>query len=110
MAPLEAFSVRALWLVPLMALAGVAMAALLLPDLAALGRPYGMLLIAKALLFSAALAAAALNRRRWLPALRAGSAAARRGLFATLVPEYLVLAAAIAVTAVMSGAFSPYDR
>src|ERR1700728_3974161 len=43
----ERFTAVATWLVPLILLAGVAMAALLLPNLAALREPYGRLLIAK---------------------------------------------------------------
>src|SRR5262249_5050536 len=44
---LRQFSARAIWLVPALALAGLILATLLLPNLAALRRPYGELLIAK---------------------------------------------------------------
>src|SRR5688572_27703443 len=43
----DAFSALAVWLVPVIALAGVAIAALLLPSVAALAEPYGRLLIVK---------------------------------------------------------------
>ncbi|MBS0379031.1 MAG: CopD family protein [Proteobacteria bacterium] len=106
---LGAFSRRAVRLVPLMGLAGVAMALVLLPDFAALARPYGLLLLAKALLFTGVLALAAVNRGRLLPALREGRARARGAVLAVLSAEYVLLLAAIVVAALMTGAFSPYD-
>ncbi len=108
-AALEGFSQRAVRLVPLMGLAGLAMALVLLPDLAALARPYGLMLVAKALLFTGLLLLAALNRLRLVPALRARRAGARGQLLVTLAAEYVLLVAAVAVTAVMTGAYSPYD-
>lgn len=107
LAVLHHFSVRALWLVPLLALAGVLIAATLLPDLAALTRPYGLLLLTKAALFLVLLALAALNRLRIVPALSRGEPAAAGRLRTTLVAEYLLVAVVLAVTALMTGMFSP---
>ncbi|HXI68201.1 MAG TPA: CopD family protein, partial [Steroidobacteraceae bacterium] len=61
------FSARALWLVAALFAAGVVLAAGLLPDLAALRRPYGLLLLAKVTGFCALMMLAALNRWRFGP-------------------------------------------
>src|ERR1700716_1949508 len=72
---IAAFSSGALGLVPLIPLAGAGMAALLLPDFAALLAPYGLLLGAKLMLFAALMALAALNKLRLTPALARGEPA-----------------------------------
>ena len=76
-AVLTRFSVAAVWLVPLIAVAGAGMALLLLPDVAALRQPYGLALLTKASLFALLMALAAMNRLRLVPAL-AGAAGASR--------------------------------
>jgi putative copper export protein len=106
---LKHFSAYALWLVPLLALAGVTLACTLLPGLAALRRPYGMLVCVKALLFAALLALAALNRQRLTPALARGEAWALPVLRRSLSAEYLLLGTALIATAALSGFFSPAD-
>jgi putative copper export protein len=106
-AVLRGFSRRALWLVPLLALAGVLLAATLLPDWAALRRPYGLLLLTKAALFTVLMALAALNRLRIVPALARGDGGAAAALTVTLRAEYVLVMAVLAVTALMTGAFSP---
>jgi putative copper export protein len=105
---LRSFSERALWLVPLLLLAGVLLACLLLPDLAALRRPYGLLLCLKVLLFTLLMALAALNRLRFAPALARGEAVTTH-LRRTLTAEYLLLATVLIVTAAMTGLFSPAE-
>jgi putative copper resistance protein D len=104
---LDRFSVRALWLVPLLGLAGVLLAATLLPDWGALRRPYGVLLLTKAALFAVLLGLAALNRLRIVPGLARGEPAAAATLRVTLTAEYLLVMVVLAVTALMTGAFSP---
>lgn len=104
---LRRFSVRALWLVPLLGVAGVLLAATLLPDWAALRRPYGLLLLTKAALFAVLLGLAALNRLRLVPALARGAQAACAALRVTLNAEYLLVMVVLTVTALMTGAFSP---
>jgi len=65
--------------VPLIALAGAGIAAVLLPDFAALLAPYGLLLSAKLMLFAALMALAALNKLRLAPALGRGEPGALPG-------------------------------
>jgi putative copper export protein len=104
---LAAFSRVAIWWVPVIAVAGVAMAAGLLPGVAALIQPYGLLLLGKTGAFALLLVLAAVNRLRLTPAVGRGEAAALGTLRGTLLGEYLLLLAALAATAVMSGAYSP---
>lgn len=104
---LTAFSRVAIWWVPVIAVAGAAMAVGLLSGLAALTQPYGLLLLGKAGAFALLLVLAAVNRLRLTPAIERGEAAALRTLRGTLLAEYLLLLAAFAATAVMSGAYSP---
>jgi len=104
---LAGFSRVAVALVPLLAVAGVAIAAGLLSGVAALARPYGLLLLAKAGIFVLALGLAALNRRRLLPAIARGERGAVATLRGTLIGEYLLLSAVLAVTALMSGLYFP---
>jgi len=101
------FSRSALSLVPLLALAGVLLACLLLPAAAALLRPYGLLLLCKGVLFAVLLFLAAYNRLRLTPALNAGAPRAASRLAASVLAEYLLIALVLLVTAVMSGYFSP---
>lgn len=104
---LASFSALAVWLVPVIALAGAALAALLLPDLGGLLRPYGLLLLTKVGLFALLMGLAALNRLRLAPALAAGSGAAPARLRRSIALEYALICVVLAVTAVMSGIFSP---
>jgi putative copper export protein len=106
---LRRFSTYALWLVPLLALAGVTLAYTLLPDLAALRRPYGMLLCLKALLFAALLVFAALNRLSLTPALARGEARSLATLRRSLTAEYVLMGVALIATAALTGFFSPID-
>jgi len=103
----ESFSRVALWLVPLLALAGVLLAWLLLPSAAALLRPYGLLLLCKLALFAILLGLAAYNRLRLTPALNAGAAGAASRLAATVLTEYVFIGVVLLATAAMSGYFSP---
>jgi len=104
---LTGFSRLAVWLVPLIAVAGIAIAAGLLSGVAALAQSYGLLLIAKGGCFALALGLAALNRQRLLPAIARGERAAVARLRGTLIGEYLLLCAALAVAAIMSGIYFP---
>jgi putative copper resistance protein D len=101
------FSRLALVLVPLLALAGIAMACLLLPDVAALTSPYGRLLCAKVLLFAALMGLAALNGQRLTPALAQGSRSAVQVLRRSLAAEYVLVAVVLCVTAALTGLYSP---
>jgi putative copper export protein len=102
-----AFSRLALWLVPLLAALGVLLAALLLPDLAALWQPYGLALLTKSALFVLLLGLAGLNRLRLAPAAARGETRALRQLRGSILAEIVLLLAVLGVTAVLSGALSP---
>jgi len=104
---LGAFSRVAVWLVPVIAVAGAAMAALLLPDVAALWAPYGLLLLAKITLFALLMGLAALNKLHLTRQLATGAARAPARLRGSIALEYALVCAALAVTAVMTGSFSP---
>jgi hypothetical protein len=61
---IERFSATATWLVPVILLAGVTMAVVLLPNVAALREPYGELLIGKVVGFALLMGLAAANKWR----------------------------------------------
>lgn len=106
---MQGFSALAVWLVPLILVAGLGMACLLVPGLAVLQLPYGQLLAVKLAGFGTLMGFAILNRSRLVPALanahRAGSTA--RALRRSIATEYGVLVAVLAVTAVLTSYFSP---
>jgi putative copper export protein len=101
------FSAAAFWLVPLILVAGVAVAALLLPDVAALRQPYGELLIVKSALFAVLLGCAAVNKWRLGPALGRGDLQAGRVFRRVVITEYVIMVIVLSVTAVMTTFFSP---
>ena len=103
----QQFSARAVWLVPVLLLAGLVLATLLLPNLAALRRPYGELLIAKVAGFCALMPLAALNRWRFGPALQRGDCVAGRRFRQMVAGEFVLLATILCVTAVMTTFYSP---
>jgi putative copper resistance protein D len=103
----ERFSSLALWLVPGLFLAGLLLAVMLLPNLAALQTPYGRLLILKILGFTALMALASLNKWRLGPALARGDERTRRAFGRSLVAEYVLIAAVLCVTAVLTTFYSP---
>jgi putative copper resistance protein D len=103
----DRFSRLAVWLVPGLFLAGLTLALCLLPNLAALDKPYGRLLIVKVSGFAVLMGFAALNKRRLGPALARGDAAAAGSLRRSLAAEYLLIAAILCVTAVLTTFYSP---
>jgi copper resistance protein D len=104
---IERFTAGATWLVPLILLAGVAMAALLLPDMAALREPYGRFLIAKIIGFALLMALAAANRWRLGPALVQGTIQSARRFRRSVAAEYVLIATILTITAIMTSFFSP---
>lgn len=109
---LRRFSALATWLVPGIALVGLAMAFILIDGTAAWRRPYGVLLLVKLGLFTLLMVLAALNRWRLTPALAPALHAGqrpRRALQRSIVAEYLLIAAVLAVTATLTTLFSPED-
>ena len=106
-AVLHSFSRRAVWLVPLLGLAGLGLGGVLLPDLAALRRPYGQILCVKVLLFAVLLALAARNKLALVPALARADSRALPALRRNLMLEYALICTVLTATAVMTGLFSP---
>jgi copper resistance protein D len=104
---IERFTAVATWLVPMILAAGVAMAVLLLPNLAALGEPYGELLIAKVAGFALLMGLAAANKWRLGPALAQGTLQSGRWFRRSVAVEYVLIAAVLSITAVMTSLFSP---
>lgn len=105
-AVVRAFSTVAVRLVPCILLAGLGLAAILLPGFAALAQPYGELLLAKLGGFALLMGFAAWNRWRLGPAI-GRDARALRAFQCSLAAEYLLIAAVLSVTAVMTLLFSP---
>jgi copper resistance protein D len=101
------FSAAAFWLVPVILAAGVAMAVVLLPNVAALQTPYGELLLAKVALFGVLLLLASLNKWRFGPALMSGDLLAGRNFRRIVITEYVLIVTVLSVTAVMTTFFSP---
>ena len=103
----ERFTVLATWLVPLILVAGTAMAILLLPSFSALKQPYGELLIAKVAGFALLMGLAAANKWRLGPALVQGGVQSGRWFRRSVAAEYVLIAAVLTITAVMTSLFSP---
>ena len=104
---IERFTAVATWLVPGILLAGIVMAVLLLPNLQALSEPYGELLIAKVVGFAVLMGLAAANKWRLGAALVHGPAQSGRWFRRSVAAEYVLIAAVLAITAVMTSFFSP---
>ena len=104
---IERFTAVATWLVPVVFLAGIVMAVLLLPNLQALSEPYGELLIAKVVGFAVLMGLAAANKWRLGPALVHGPAQSGRWFRRSVAAEYVLIAAVLTITAVMTSFFSP---
>lgn len=101
------FSAAASWLVPLILVAGVAMAVLLLPSVAVLKQPYGELVMAKGALFVLLLGLAAFNKWRYGPALGGSDLSAGRVLRGMVLAEYGLIVVVLGITAAMTTFFSP---
>jgi putative copper resistance protein D len=103
----ESFSRLALRIVPLLLLAGLVLGAVILKSLANLWTTYGQLLLAKLLGFALLMGLAALNKWRLGPALASGGARAGAAFRRSLVAEYLLIAAVLSITAVLTSFYSP---
>lgn len=104
---IERFTAVATWLVPVVLLAGIAIAVLLLPSVSALREPYGELLIAKVVGFALLMGLAAANKWRLGPALAHGAVQSGRRFRRSVAAEYVLIAAVLTITAVMTSFFSP---
>jgi putative copper export protein len=101
---IDAFSLAAAWVVPLILLAGIGLTAVLVPSLAVFRQPYGQLLLVKVSAFAVLMAMASLNKWRFGPACSAGNTAAFKR---TVVIEYVLICVVLAVTAAMTTFYSP---
>src|SRR5258708_36465392 len=99
---IERFTAVATWLVPVILLAGIVMAVLLLPSVSALNEPYGKLLIAKVVGFALLMGLAAANKWRLGPALGHGAQQSARGFRRPAAAEDVLIPAGLAITAVMT--------
>ena len=106
-AAIEAFSTAATWIVPALFLAGLALATVLLGSFTALRTPYGQMLILKVVGFALLIGLASLNKWRLGPAVASGDARLTRHFRRSLQVEYVIVAAVLTVTAVMTTFFSP---
>jgi copper resistance protein D len=104
---IERFTAIATWLVPVILLAGIVMALLLLPSVSALGQPYGELLIAKIVGFAVLMGLAAANKWRLGPALVVAPLQTGRWFRRSVAAEYVLIAAVLTITAAMTSLFSP---
>jgi copper resistance protein D len=103
----ESFSAAAVWLVPLLLLAGLALTAILVPGWSTFAQPYGELLITKGVLFGGLMGLAAVNRRRFGPGIAAGIPAAALRFRNTVAAEAILICLVLAVTACLTMFFSP---
>jgi putative copper export protein len=104
---IERFTAVATWLVPVILLVGVTMAVLLLPNVSALGEPYGESLIAKVVGFALLMGLAAANKWRLGPAVVHGSTQNGRWFRRSVAAEFVLIAAVLTITAAMTSLFSP---
>jgi len=101
---IDRFSITATWLVPLILLAGIGLAAILLPGLDTFRQPYGQLLLAKVAGFAVLMAMASLNKWSFGPACAAGNTAAFQR---TVIVEFILISAVLTATAMMTMFYSP---
>jgi putative copper export protein len=104
---IEQFSRLAVRLVPIIFLAGVAMAILLLPSISSLRSPYGLLLISKIAGFAILMGLAAANKWRFGPRVASGDRVALQTFRRTVLAEWFLIIVVVTVTATMTEFFSP---
>lgn len=104
---IEAFSRTAVWIVPLLLVAGILMTTLLVPGWTTFAQPYGELLIAKLILFAALMGLAAANKRRFGPGIVQGVPSAAPRFRAAVATEAALIGIVLAATACLTTFFSP---
>jgi putative copper export protein len=105
---LARFSRHAARLVPTILIAGLTLAWLLLPSLAAAASPFGALLAVKIAGFAGLMALAAANKWRLAPRVASGDPPARLALQRSIRAEWALIVAMIVVTVVLTGVFAPH--
>ncbi len=108
-AVIERFSKIATWTVPFIFLVGLGMSVALLGHWENLWTPYGNMLLVKIAAFAVLMGLATLNKWRFGPAIARASDTALIGFRRTVAVEWYLIAAVLAVTAIMTGLFSPTD-
>ena len=106
-ATIERFSQSAVRLVPMILIAGVVMAGVLLPDFSSLATPYGVSVMAKSAGFALLMVLAAANKWRFGPGIAAGKPAAAKMFRRCVFAEWFLILIVVLVTAVMTALFSP---
>jgi len=101
---IDRFSSTAAWLVPLILLAGIGLAAILLPSLDTFRQAYGQLLLVKLAGFAVLMAMASLNKWSFGPACAAGNTAAFER---TVIVEFILISVVLTATAIMTMFYSP---
>lgn len=102
----DRFSRVAVWWVPAIFVAGALMTLLLVDRWSVFAEPYGAILIGKIAAFTILMVLAGLNKWRFGPAL-ATSSKVVRSFQRSLATEYVLIAAVLIATAVMTTFFSP---
>ncbi|HEX7238477.1 MAG TPA: CopD family protein [Gammaproteobacteria bacterium] len=101
------FSSHAGWAVPFIFVCGLVMSVILIRSLAELATPYGAMVLGKSLGFAALLALAARNKWRFAPRLFARDATAVPPLQRAIKAEWMLIAAVLVGTAVMTSLYAP---
>jgi putative copper resistance protein D len=101
------FSTHATWAVPAIFVCGLVMSALFIRSVAELATAYGAMVLGKALAFALLMVPAAYNKWRFGPRLLRGDSAAAAGLQRAITVEWLLIAAVLVATAVMTSLFAP---
>ena len=104
---IEAFSAIALWFVPVLFVAGVCLALFLVKTLDGLFTTYGELLLVKVAGFAVVLGLGALNKWRLGPGVGRGDSHTLIHFRRSLAVEYVLIAAVLGVTAILTSFFSP---
>jgi putative copper export protein len=104
---IDRFSRIAAWTVPVLFFVGIGMSITLLEHWENLWAPYGYLLLVKVAGFAILMGLATLNKWRLAPRIAHGSSTALAAFRRSAAAEWYVIAAVLAVTAVMTGLFSP---
>ncbi len=103
----DAFSVIAIWVVPVLLVTGLMLSVLLLKGLAGLRTTYGHLLLVKLAAFAALMGLGALNKWRLGPAVGRGDPRATAAFRRSLKTEYILIAGVLSVTAILTSFYSP---
>jgi putative copper resistance protein D len=101
------FSAVATRLVPLILVCGALLAIVFIRSFAELRTGYGAIVIGKAAAFGGLMWLAALNKRRYGPAIASGDRAAVAGFKRTVAIEWGVIAAVLLATALLTALFAP---